>query len=251
MTQSRAASGGSPKSMWRWISRATRAASSAGLDVPRLVEQRPGPLPQQQVVPLGDHERDVARHRHGAGDRLLDLAPELGRVDDRVVALAQPPQQRDVAEPSNVSGAPLRSARPSRSSSTCAKWKPSMPTSAACVGRARARCARPSSTCPPRAARRCPARAGRRRRRGGGRARSARTRRAPSRRLSPRHRSCHPCARASTVVVCAASLAVASSGCGSSSYRSPDTRAQQSSAMTPQLVTMDSPAASTPRGPTR
>jgi glutaminyl-peptide cyclotransferase len=44
-----------------------------------------------------------------------------------------------------------------------------------------------------------------------------------------------------TVLVCAASLAVASSGCGTSSDRVTRPRVQQSSVMTPQLVTMDTP----------
>ena len=39
----------------------------------------------------------VARDGDRAGDRLLDLAPELGRVDDLVVAGAQAREQRDVA----------------------------------------------------------------------------------------------------------------------------------------------------------
>ena len=87
--------------MWRSINQRRRVSSRRG-DVPDLVEERadlvPGGLVDQQVVPLGDDQRSVGGHGHGAGDGLLDVAPELGRVDDPFGAIAQPAEQRDVAE---------------------------------------------------------------------------------------------------------------------------------------------------------
>ncbi len=121
--------------MWRWISQRSRVSSGRRHE-PRLVQERahapPLAVVDEQVVALGDHERHVAGDRDGAGDRLLDLAPELGRVDDvlerrRAAAAAAP---RTPAA-SNVSTAPLRSSRPSRTSSACARWNPSIRTSRA------------------------------------------------------------------------------------------------------------------------
>ena len=81
---------------------ALHAQRVVDLHVPDLVEQRrdlgPWTFLQQQVVALGDDELRLRQHGNGAGDRLLDFAPELGRVDDLVRALlAHPPQQRHVA----------------------------------------------------------------------------------------------------------------------------------------------------------
>ena len=75
--------------MWRAISSSSRALLVLH-DVPGLVEQladlRPRAGVDEQVVALGDHQRDVARDGDRGIDRLLDLAPELGRVDDVIDA---------------------------------------------------------------------------------------------------------------------------------------------------------------------
>ena len=87
------------------------AAVLIALDEPRLVEQgahgRPVAVSDQQVVALRQHERHLAWHRDGAGDGLLDLTVELGRIDDGVLAGAQAPQQRDVARRVECVGSPL------------------------------------------------------------------------------------------------------------------------------------------------
>ena len=113
------------------------------LDVPDRVEQRPDRLPativEQQVVALRDHERD-RRDGDRAGDRLLDLTPERRRVHERLGG-AQPLQQRDVAGDVERVPRPMRSRRPSRTSSSCARWKPSIGTSTARPSSARQRLA--------------------------------------------------------------------------------------------------------------
>ena len=70
--------------------------------VPAVVEQAghriPGRLVEQQVVALGDHELCLGQHRDRAGDRLLDLAAERGRIDRLVPRRrAQPLEQRHIA----------------------------------------------------------------------------------------------------------------------------------------------------------
>ena len=135
MTHASASSGVLPNSTWRAISQ-LQPRRLVHLDVPGLVEQRADLVPQQQVVALGDDERDLGRHRDRAGDRLLDLAPERGRVDG-LVRRPQPPQQRGVAGTSNVCGAPMRSRMPWRTSSAWARWKPSIGTSTAASPRLR------------------------------------------------------------------------------------------------------------------
>ena len=105
------------------------------LDVPGLVEQRADLVPQQQVVALGDDERDLRRDRDRAGDRLLDLAAELGRVDG-------------LASPRGVAAGATRSRR----RRTCA----ARPCGRGCPG-GRARAGRDGSRPSARARRRRPA----------------------------------------------------------------------------------------------
>ena len=116
-----------------------------GLDVPGLVEQRPdarpAASPTQQVVALGDDQRDLARDGDRARDRLLDLAPELGRVDDRrrssrAGAGAARRSRRRRTCPARPSGRAARAARArtarggSRPSARAARASPSSATTA-------------------------------------------------------------------------------------------------------------------------
>ena len=104
-TQASASAGVLPNSTCRATSR--RAADVVvGLEVDDLVELGAhgpplGPV-EQQVVALRHDEPGLGRHGERAGDRLLEVALEAGRVHDVVALLAQPPQQGGV--PPGVEG---------------------------------------------------------------------------------------------------------------------------------------------------
>ncbi len=97
-TQRRAASGDRPCATCRSTSRVMRSVLVA-LDVPALGQQRADALPpaavEQQVVALGDHRRVVRLDGDRTGDRLLEVAAELGRVHGRRRA-PQPIEEVDV-----------------------------------------------------------------------------------------------------------------------------------------------------------
>jgi hypothetical protein len=94
------------------------------VDVPDLVQQaghlRPGAGPEQEIVALGDDQRDIRRDRDRVGDGVLDAPVEPRRVHDPLPRVPQPPQQRHVAgriegvgrafavHPVSPSGLPLR-----------------------------------------------------------------------------------------------------------------------------------------------
>ena len=100
------------------------------VEEPHLVELRPHRPPlrtvEQQVVALGDHELGLGRDRRSrpraaARGRARSRAPRRSRVAVRT-------RRSSAAYPqaSKVSGAPLRSSRPSRRRATSARWKPSI-----------------------------------------------------------------------------------------------------------------------------
>jgi len=70
-------------------------------DIPALVEQvsdlSPVRVFHQQVVPLGDDQRNISGYRDRRSDRLLDRAVEQRSVDDRIFSAVQPPQQIHIA----------------------------------------------------------------------------------------------------------------------------------------------------------
>lgn len=70
------------------LDKALAAHGMIDIDVPDLVEQfaDAGPVAviKQQVIAFGDDELRIGEDRDRVGDRLLDLAPELGRIDDLV-----------------------------------------------------------------------------------------------------------------------------------------------------------------------
>ena len=72
------------------------------VQVPHFIELLPGKRPagdvEQQVVPLGDDQGYVMADGNAAADRLVEVAAEGRRVDDRVGVLPQAPEQRGVAE---------------------------------------------------------------------------------------------------------------------------------------------------------
>ena len=142
VTQSRAAAGDLPCATWRAISRSTRSLVTG--QVPGRIEQGPdrgpGLLVEQQVIALGDHQRDRARDLDGVLDRAVEIAAEQRRADTGSVPSRSRARSATYPAASKVGGAPLRSRRPNRTSSPFGRWKPSIGTSTA-WGRAPRRCA--------------------------------------------------------------------------------------------------------------
>lgn len=100
--------------------------------IPDFVELGPRARPiatsEQKIVPLGNDKPSGAWDGNAASDGLTKRAIERRCVDHVVGVLAYPTQQGDVTSNVKCVGRALLPRRPRRSSSTSARWNPSIGT---------------------------------------------------------------------------------------------------------------------------